>query len=460
LPNLDIKDLLDRLDGGCRGFLEKASRFCVQQRHAEVSVDHYLLQMLDGRRNQLNRLLENAGIDPVEWIKRLLARSDGFERSNAGKPVFAGELLDWFDSATLDKAGQSRTQTVQVKDLVLALLRNPSLYRSRGLNELERLSEADAIAFLDGLVEPVAAANNPDEDAVDADRTVLMTADEIEASVSTAAASANSGELQIDGYGSLQKIGEGGMASVYRAVHLGLEREVALKVLKPGSGDDAEFAARFLREARIVAKLTHRNIIQIYDVNQLDGITYLAMEYVAGGELSDRMDGGFSLDETVHILSQVLTALQFAHDKGYIHRDIKPANILLREDGSIALTDFGIARLMGEDSGLTIAGSILGTPRYMSPEQARGDALDHRSDLYSVGVLFYHMIEGRLPYIGDSAMGTAMKHILDPIPELSPRWSAHQAFIDRAMAKDAGERFQSGREMTAALALLDRAGES
>jgi predicted Ser/Thr protein kinase len=454
LPNLDLKDLLDSLDSTCRDFLEKASRLCVRQRHTEVSVDHYLLQMLDGRKNQLNLLLEHFGVDPVDWIKRLLVRCEELEHSKAGKPVFSGELLDWFESASIDAAGQPRKQTIQVRDLVIALLRNQSFFRSRGLDELDRLSEADVESFFVGPIEPDVTVYITGDDAVDPDRTLLMSADEIANTVKTATACNHTDGLQINGYGDLQKIGEGGMASVYRAVHLGLDRDVALKVLKPGSDDD-DFAARFLREARIVAKLAHPNIIQIYDVNQLDGITYLAMEYVSGGELSDKMDNGFSLEEAVKILSQVLAALQFAHDKGYIHRDIKPANILFREDGSIALTDFGIARLMGEDSGLTIAGSILGTPRYMSPEQARGDALDHRSDLYSVGVLFYHMIEGKLPYIGDSAMGTAMKHILDPIPKLSPQWSALQSFIDRAMAKDAGERFQSGLEMIASLELLN-----
>lgn len=455
MPNLDIKELLDRLDSTCLGFLEKASRFCVRQHHAEVSIDHYLLQMLDSRNNQLNRLLENSGIDPVNWIKLLLTRTGRHEQSNTGKPVFSTELLDWLETATVDTDGQLQKPGIRVRDLVISLLRNPQIYRSRGLNELDRLSEMDVEAFFDEPVEPDTAPAIPGDDVADPDRTVLMSADEIANSLKNVSDSANTGELNIPGYGNLQKIGEGGMASVYRAIHLGLDREVALKVLKPGTGDDDDFAARFLREARIVAKLTHPGIIQIYDVNQADGITYLAMEYVSGGELSDRMEGGFSLDETVKILSQVLAALQSAHDKGYIHRDIKPANILFRDDGSVVLTDFGIARLMGEDSGLTIAGSVLGTPRYMSPEQARGEVPDHRSDLYSVGVLFYHMLEGKLPYIGDSAMGTAMKHILDPIPGLSPRWSAYQSFLDRAMAKDANERFQSGREMIAALEALE-----
>lgn len=160
------------------------------------------------------------------------------------------------------------------------------------------------------------------------------------------------------------------------------------------------------------------------------------------------------MKDIVGILSQVLAGLQAAHDKGYVHRDIKPANILFRADNSAVLTDFGIARAMTEDSGLTIAGSVLGTPRYMSPEQARGDELDSRSDLYSVGVLFFHMLEGRLPYKGDSALGTAMKHILDPVPDLSVNNRPYQHFIDKAMAKKPDDRFQTATEMAEQLGSL------
>jgi len=185
------------------------------------------------------------------------------------------------------------------------------------------------------------------------------------------------------------------------------------------------------------------------------------MEPNSGGELDERMGQGFSLEQTVDILEQVLLALQHAHDQGFVHRDIKPSNILLRDNGSVALTDFGIARAVTEDSGLTVARSVLGTPRYMSPEQARGDSVDDRADLYSVGVLFFQMLEGNLPFVGDSALGTAMKHIIDPIPRLSPQRNNCQAFIDRAMAKDANARFQCGNDMIDAMqALLRQCAQS
>ena len=475
LSTIDIKTLLGKLDSHCLGFLEKASQFCVRQQHAEVAIEHYLLQMLDGRSNPLNRLLESAGIDPVAWIRQLLIRNDEFEQGNSSRPVFSEGLLLWFEKAGLYASGHANRDIIQASDLVISLLQETQVNGPLGLSQLDKVSAEDVEAYFTETTAPVSdpgsdidipaidiavpeqvteqqVTEQPVEQAVDEDCTVMMTQEEVE---SFAKKTSDMIDLAITGYGGLQKIGEGGMANVYRASHLGLDREVALKVLNPGSGADDDFVERFLREARIVAKFTHPNIIQIYDVNQVNGITYLAMEYVPGGELSDRIDAGYSLDQSISILSQVLSALQSAHDKGFIHRDIKPANILFRDDDSIVLTDFGIARAMGEDTGLTIAGSILGTPRYMSPEQAKGETLDHRSDLYSVGVLFYQMLEKKLPYIGESAIGTAMKHIIDPIPTLSSQWSKHQTFIERAMAKDASERFQTGKEMIAALQSLN-----
>lgn len=457
MSTIDIKELLAKLDSSCLGFLEKASQFCLQQHHPEVTPEHYLLQMLNGRNNQFNQLLETANIDPVVWIKLLLLRVDSLKNDHVGNPVFSQNLLEWFTKADTEASVQSSENTLRVSDLLPSLFRNPQLYRVRGLKELDELdltivedfftkkpvADLDVVNACDVVLDNV----EPDDDS-----TMLMSENEI--ADSTLNINPDNDELEISGYAQLQKIGEGGMASVYRASHKGLERDVALKVLKSWTDNDHDFVARFLREARIVAKLAHPNIIQIYDVNQASDSTYIAMEFVSGGELSDRMDSGFSVDQTVKILSQVLAALQSAHDMGFIHRDIKPANILFREDESIVLTDFGIARIIGEDSDLTMAGDVLGTPRYMSPEQARGDSLDHRSDLYSVGVLFYQMLEGKLPYVGESAMGTAMKHILDPIPELSPQWQFLQWFIDRAMAKTVADRFQSGKEMITALESL------
>ena len=447
MATIDIKALLNRLDATARSALERASRFCVQQQHPEVAVEHYLLQMLDDNNNPLTQLLARSAIDRVVWIKQLLAHISRNKKRASGNPVFSDDLLTWFTEAGAVASQREAASPIGISDLIVSLLDHPSMARDLALTDLDRLSVSDIDAGAPPDMQPDASSDA----ATPTDSTMVLTPAELAAATSAPSPNPTEATPQIAGYGDLSKIGEGGMARVYRATHLGLEREVALKVLLPGMGVDEEFIGRFMREARIVAKLTHRNIIQIYDVNRVDELTYLAMEFVSGGELSDRMLGKFTFDETVSILAQVLEALQFAHDKGFIHRDIKPANILFRADGSVALTDFGIARAIGEDSGLTIAGSVLGTPRYMSPEQAKGDPVDHRADLYAVGVLFYQMLEGKLPYIGDSAMGTAMKHILDPIPTLSAAWAPCQPIIDRAMAKAAEDRFGSGREMVKAL---------
>ena len=456
MPDIDIKSLLTRLDATCLSYIDAATQFCVKNEHETVSAGHLLLIMLDNRQNPLNLLLDSVGILPVDWIRQLLVQIDGYKNPGDGKPAFGDSLLRWLHASASDGSEQSYKAAIHLEDLLTTLVDTPQTFELDGLQDMGRLTTEKIVRFFSDRREDSTPAPSDSSDTPD-DATVIMTDDELSSSFDRS----RSTVPVINGYSGIERIGDGGMATVYRARHIGLDREVAIKVLRPelamadtGEGGDDSVVERFLREARIVAKLSHPNIIQIYDINQQDNISYIAMEFVSGGELAERIEDGFSIDEIRNILIQVLSALQSAHDKGYIHRDIKPANILFREDGSVVLTDFGIARAMTEDSGMTIAGSVLGTPRYMSPDQAKGDELDNRSDLYSVGVLFFHMLEGRLPYKGDSAMGTAMKHILDPIPELSADLSRHQAFINRAMAKDADDRFQSGEEMIQALERL------
>ncbi len=453
MPSHDPQQLLSRLDQASLALLEKASLFCIQQAQRSVASEHLLLQMLDGPGNELNRLLSQNGIDPLAWVRHLIEHISGLPRLQSGKPVFSENLFAWLAEATAYCDAPDADRITQ-RCLIKSLLHSRDLKQRLQLPNLHALKQAHIDTFFKGATEQVEIDMHSDHN----DATLLMSADEVAQSTEQAMQATTSAHLEIAGYSELQQIGAGGMATVYRALHLGLQREVALKVLSPASsvGLNDDFVERFLREARIVARLNHPNIVQIYDVCQSDQLTYLAMELISGGELDERMGQGFSLAQTVDILQQVLLALQYAHDEGFVHRDIKPSNILLRDNGSVALTDFGIARAVTEDSGLTVAGSVLGTPRYMSPEQARGDSVDHRADLYSVGVLFFHMLEGNLPFIGDSALGTAMKHIIDPIPRLSPQWNNCQAFIDRAMAKEANARFQCGNDMIDAMQALRR----
>ncbi|MFP4531822.1 MAG: serine/threonine-protein kinase [Desulfobacterales bacterium] len=249
--------------------------------------------------------------------------------------------------------------------------------------------------------------------------------------------------------------GRGGVAEVYLATHKLLDRTVAIKLISPAkAGDLAD--KRFLKEARVVAGLRHPNIVSIYDVGVLENKYYIIMEFLEGGDLKQHIKKGVSPARSVEILKQMGSALAYAHDKGFIHRDIKPQNIMFRGDGTTVLTDFGIVKDLTAETGYTLDGTSIGTPHYMSPEQAQGSSeIDYRTDLYSLGVTFYEMLTGAVPYQADSPVAVALKHIKDPVPQLPDHLSRYQAIIDRLMAKKPDMRFQSAHELIKALDQLD-----
>jgi len=261
--------------------------------------------------------------------------------------------------------------------------------------------------------------------------------------------------LEIPGYQIVRVLGKGGMATVYLAVQQIFERQVALKVMSTSLAEDPAFGQRFLREARIVSQLAHPNIISVYDVGVHQNAYYLSMEYIAGPDLKQAREQ-LSLAQKIQILLDIAQALEFASGKGYVHRDIKPENILLRKDSlSAVLMDFGIARAAQSDLAMTQTGMALGTPHYMSPEQAKGQVVDHRSDLYSLGVVFYYLLMGSVPYHADSAVAIGIKHLTEPVPELPEPWVPLQPFISGLMAKLPQDRFQSATELISALKKVD-----
>ena len=253
--------------------------------------------------------------------------------------------------------------------------------------------------------------------------------------------------IEIPGYEIYEQVGDGGMAKVYRARHINLDREVAIKVMDPGLNSDSTFAERFVREARISAKLLHPNIVQIYDVNSYRGINYIEMEYVGGGDLTELIDGPISRELLYKVMADITSALDYAAGIGYVHRDIKPGNILIRDDDEFVLADFGIARAADTGTQMTMTGTMIGTPSYMSPEQANGDEVDGRSDLYSLAVVCYRMLARELPFDAESAVTVAIKHLTEVVPTLSLPMTPFQSFIDKGLAKKPEERFQSGREL-------------
>jgi serine/threonine protein kinase len=257
--------------------------------------------------------------------------------------------------------------------------------------------------------------------------------------------------IKIPGYRILKQLGQGGMSSVYLAEQLSFGREVAVKVMSRQLAAREHFGDRFLREARIAAQLSHPNIVSVYDTGFTDGAYFLAMEYLSGGHLGHRLGAGLALLESLDIIEDAAYALDHAAGKGVVHRDIKPGNIMFRADGSLALVDFGIARDLSTETMVTQAGTILGTPHYMSPEQSLGEHLDSRSDLYSLGVVFFELLTGHVPFTADSAAAVGVKHLTEEVPTLPDDLTLFQAIIDRALAKAPEDRYQSGAELVADL---------
>ncbi len=214
----------------------------------------------------------------------------------------------------------------------------------------------------------------------------------------------------------VERIGAGGMAAVFKAYQPTLDRYVAIKVLPAHYAQDPVFVKRFVQEARSVAKLAHPNIVQVHDFGEENNITYIVMEYVDGGTLKDRLKRALPVPEAVDFIIQAAEGLDCAHRNGIIHRDVKPANMLVRKDGHLLLSDFGIAKILERTTNLTRVGTGIGTPQYMSPEQGMGQAVDRRSDIYSLGIVLFHCLTGRVPFTADSPLTITVKHLHDPLP--------------------------------------------
>src|SRR5690606_19431386 len=261
--------------------------------------------------------------------------------------------------------------------------------------------------------------------------------------------------MQIPGYRIIRKIAQGGMSTVYLAIQISVGRVVALKVMSPALNGDPTFSERFQREANIVGQLSHPNIVSIYDIGRHNSLNYIAMDYLPGGSIHDKMLTGINEELALRILREIASALDHAHSKGYVHRDIKPENILFRDDNSAILTDFGFARALLGGARHTHAGTVVGTPHYMSPEPTRGKTVDARSDLYSLGIVFFEMLTGSVPYQGEEPVTIALKHLASPIPTL-PQTSMHlQPILDKLLNKEPDKRYQRGNELVADLEALE-----
>lgn len=262
-------------------------------------------------------------------------------------------------------------------------------------------------------------------------------------------------------YDVIEEVGRGGMGKVYRAIDKNIEEEVALKILNPEIAADEKMIERFQNEIKLARKITHRNVCRMYDLNAEEGTQYIIMEYVPGEDLRSliRRIGQFTLGKTLIIAKQVCEGLAEAHRLGVVHRDLKPQNIMIDKEGNAHIMDFGIARMM-KARGITKEEMIIGTPQYMSPEQVEGKETDHRSDVYSLGVILYEMVTGRLPFEGDTPLSIALKHKSEQPP--NPRKINEQIpeelsrSVLKCLEKDRGKRYQSAEELLSELRKIEK----
>ena len=264
------------------------------------------------------------------------------------------------------------------------------------------------------------------------------------------------GTVKIRGHRCIRQVGSGGMCTIYLAESERAGTLVVLKVFNQVPDVSERFVSfdRFLQEYEIVAGLQHQNIVRIYDLGVADDHAYIAMEHFPAGDLRQRMKAPLLPLTAIKFLEQTASALEAIHSVGVLHRDLKPANVMLRADGSVCLIDFGLAKANELDVSLTGTREIFGTPYYMSPEQGHAEEIDGRSDLYSLGVMFYEMLVGRKPYTGATAMEVIYKHRRADLPEIAPQFADYREILLRLLAKAPADRYQSARALLEAISSL------
>jgi tRNA A-37 threonylcarbamoyl transferase component Bud32/FixJ family two-component response regulator len=259
--------------------------------------------------------------------------------------------------------------------------------------------------------------------------------------------------VRIPGYRSMRMIGRGGMAQVYLAERVIDGTQLVLKVLDRSLRKDAVFLKRFQREYRLISAIENEHVARIFDQGFTGEYPYIAMEYLAGGTLAAKIHEGMTSLTALRLTAQLARALEAIHAHGIVHRDLKPQNIMFRDNGRPVIVDFGLAKDLVNAEVLTQQGQVMATPRYMSPEQCTGNPADVRSDLYSLGVIFYEMITGHKIFESEGPAGLVKAHVHDQVPALPERLAGYQAILDRMLAKKPDERFQSARELFATIAV-------
>ncbi len=384
----------------------------------------------------------------IEWPDAILVE----HRLGADNPIEAQFAATGFDAAIIvgappAEAAEALTAVLLAKPefapILLILLQDAPSVEPEAVHGLRRLYGRKIDR--DRLIRAIAAAAREHKQAI----SMLRSHPDFEQRY-------RFGSVTIRGHRCIRQVGSGGMCTIYLAESERAGTLVVLKVFNqvPDVSERIVGFDRFLQEYEIVAGLTHQNIVRIYDLGIADDHAYIAMEHFPAGDLRNRMKAPLLPLTALTFLEQMASALQAIHSVGVLHRDLKPANVMLRTDGSLCLIDFGLAKANEMEVSLTGTREIFGTPYYMSPEQGHAEEIDARSDLYSLGVMFYEMLTGRKPYTGATAMEVIYKHKKADLPEIAPRFADYKPVLLRLLAKSPADRYQSAPELLEAIAAL------
>src|ERR1700676_58087 len=307
-------------------------------------------------------------------------------------------------------------------------------------------------------IDPATMVDAGEDDLSDANETLNNWSSPVTAPFTGSAISGgqfDSGMLLAGRYEILDRLGGGGMGTVYKARDREVDRVVALKVIRAELANDSDILSRFKQELILARKVTHKNVIRIFDLGRASGIRFITMEYIEGQDLRSlvKKQGRLTPEQSVTFIQQVCLALDAAHGEGIVHRDLKPQNIMVDPQGKIFVMDFGIARSVGGE-GLTMTGALVGTPEYMSPEQVKGEEVDGRSDIFSLGIIFYELLTGKLPFHAETAQQAMYKRTVErptPVAREDPSLSFLSDIVSKCLEIDREQRFQSAREVRSSL---------
>lgn len=380
-------------------------------------------------RNNIVSLLRMEGFDVVEASNGRIALA--LAREHMPELVLSDVMMPELDGLGLLELLRADPVTASIP-LIFLSARTERADRRKGMN----LGADDYLGkpfSRDELLEAVNARLKRHQPATKSDAS-------LKASGTSPAASRQRPPVVVKGYRILRKIGSGGMSEVFLAVRESDQRELALKVLDTAINDDGALLERFLQEYALLAQIDHPNVARIFDQGITDAHAFLSMEYFVRGDIKQRIASGMTPHEALGVTVQVALALAQIHARGIVHRDVKPDNLMMRRDGTVALIDFGIAKHSGNGLGHTLHGEIVGSPFYLSPEQAAGKPVSAASDIYCLGVIFYEMLTGQRPYTADRMEVLLAQHLFSPPPRLASQHSDMQDLLDRMMHKDPAER--------------------